>query len=249
MGAAMPLAVVLLLAATAVAQQAPPRPAPPRQVTAEQAPSTAPAVRRTITPAGAPTGRPYSPGVMVGQTLYVSGTGLPGTGATPASMDVQARQAIDGVGAVLKAAGLGFEHLVKCNVYLANMDDYAAMNAAYASYFTDRVPARTTVQAAALPSNAGIEVSCIAYADLAGISVVHPPAGSLPTPLGPYSPAVWAGDTLYLSGMGGQDPATKTVSDGVRAGHADGRQRDDDAEGGGAGPGRRRVGAGVRHPR
>ena len=94
-------------------------------------------MRRTITPPGAPTGRPYSPGVMVGQTLYISGQlGLPGSGATPAAMDVQARQAMDGVGAVLKAAGLGFEHLVKCNVYLANMDDYAAMNAAYASYFT-----------------------------------------------------------------------------------------------------------------
>jgi enamine deaminase RidA (YjgF/YER057c/UK114 family) len=132
-------------------------------------------------------------------------------------MDVQARQAMDGVGAVLKAAGLGFEHLVKCNVYLANMDDYAAMNGVYGSYFKERVPARTTVQAVALPSSAGIELSCIAYADLAGISVVKPPAGSLPTPLGPYSPAVWAGDTLYLSGMGGQDPVTKAVSDAIDA--------------------------------
>ncbi|WP_157898966.1 RidA family protein [Luteitalea pratensis] len=218
------LAAVLLLAAPVLSQPAPrplptpPRPAAPRQVTPEPAPpaAPAPAVRRTVTPTGAPTGRPYSPGVMVGQSLYISGQlGLPGTGATPAAMDLQARQAMDGVGAVLKAAGLGFEHLVKCHVYLANMDDYVAMNAAYASYFTERVPARTTVQAVALPSTAGIEVSCIAYSDLAGITVVHPPAGSLPTPLGPYSPAVWAGDTLYLSGMGGQDPATKTVSDAV----------------------------------
>jgi 2-iminobutanoate/2-iminopropanoate deaminase len=154
----------------------------------------------------------------VGKTLYISGQlGLPGSGPTPAAMDVQARQAMDGVGAVLTAAGLGYEHLVKCHVYLANMDDYAAMNAAYASYFKDRVPARTTVQAVALPANAAVEISCVAYTDLAGISVVHPPAGSLPTPLGPYSPAVWAGDTLYLSGMGGQDPATKTVSDPVEA--------------------------------
>ena len=153
---------------------------------------------------------------MVGQTLYISGQlGLPGSGPTPATMDVQARQAMDGVGAVLKAAGLGFEHLVKCNVYLANMDDYAAMNAAYGSYFKERVPARTTVQAVALPANAGIELSCIGYADVGGISVVQPPAGSLPTPMGPYSPAVWAGDTLYVSGMGGQDPATRAVSDAV----------------------------------
>ena len=176
------------------------------------------AQRRVIRPEGAPTDRPYSHGVLVGQTLYVSGQlGLPGTGPTPAAMDAQARQAMDGVGAVLKAAGLGYQHLVKCHVYLASMDDYAAMNAVYGSYFTDRVPARTTVQAAALPGGAGIQIACIGYADLARISVVRPPPGSLPAPLGPYSPAVWAGDTLYVSGMGGQDPATKTVGESIEA--------------------------------
>lgn len=176
------------------------------------------AERRTIYPASVPAGRPYSPGVMVGDTLYISGQlGLPGSGPTPAPMDAQARQAMDGIGAVLKEAGLGFEHLVKCHVYLANMDDYAAMNAAYGSYFKERVPARTTIQAAALVGGAGVEIGCIAYKDLARISVVRPPAGSLPAPLGPYSPAVWAGDTLYVSGMGGQDPATKTVGESVEA--------------------------------
>ena len=176
------------------------------------------AQRRVIRPEGAPTDRPYSPGVLVGQTLYISGQlGLPETGPTPAAMDVQARQAMDGVGGVLKAAGLGYQHLVKCHVYLANMDDYAAMNAVYGSYFIDRVPARTTVQAVALPAGAGIQIACIGYADLARISVVRPPPGSLPAPLGPYSPAVWAGDTLYVSGMGGQDPATKAVGESVEA--------------------------------
>ena len=144
------------------------------------------AQRRVIRPDGAPADRPYSPGVLVGQTLYISGQlGLPGSGATPATMDAQARQAMDGVGGVLKAAGLGYQHLVKCHVYLANMDDYAAMNAAYGSYFTDRVPARTTVQAAALVGGAGVEIGCIAFTDLSRISVVRPPAGSLPAPLGP----------------------------------------------------------------
>ncbi len=182
--------------------------------TAQSTPST----RRVIRPAGAPAGRPYAPGVMVGRTLYISGQlGLPGTGAAPADLKAQTRQAMEGVGNVLKAAGLGYEHLVKCQVYLADMDDYAAMNEAYASFFTDCVPARTTVQAAALPSGAGVEIGCIGYADLGGISVVRPPAGALPAPLGPYSPAVWAGDTLYLSGMGGQDPATKSVAESVGA--------------------------------
>jgi 2-iminobutanoate/2-iminopropanoate deaminase len=174
--------------------------------------------RRVIRPAGAPADRPYSPGVMVGKTLYISGQlGVPGSGATPADLKAQTRQAMDGIGTVLKAAGLGYEHLVKCQVYLANMDDYSAMNEVYGSYFTDRVPARTTVQAAALPARAGIEIGCIGYADLAGISVVRPPAGSLPAPLGPYSPAVWAGETLYVSGMGGQDPATRSVAEPVGA--------------------------------
>jgi 2-iminobutanoate/2-iminopropanoate deaminase len=176
------------------------------------------AQRRVIRPEGAPADRPYSPGVQVGETLYISGQlGLPGTGATPAAMDAQARQAMDGIGAVLKAAGLGYQHLVKCHVYLASMDDYAAMNAAYGSYFIDRVPARTTVQAAGLPAGAGVQIACIAFTDLSRISVVRPPPGSLPAPLGPYSPAVWAGDTLYVSGMGGQDPATKTVGESVEA--------------------------------
>lgn len=176
------------------------------------------AQRRVIRPEGAPAERLHSPGLQVGGTLYISGQiGVPGTGATPAAMDAQARQAMNGVGAVLKAAGLSYQHLVKCHVYLANMDDYAAMNAAYGSYFSDRVPARTTVQAAALPAGAGIQIACVAYADLARISVVRPPPGSLPAPLGPYSPAVWAGDTLYVSGMGGQDPATKAVGETVEA--------------------------------
>jgi 2-iminobutanoate/2-iminopropanoate deaminase len=157
---------------------------------------------------------PASAQRRAGHTLFISGQlGLPAAGA----MDAQARQAMDAIGGVLKAAGLGYQHLVKCHVYLANMDDYAAMNAAYGSYFTERVPARTTVQAAGLPDGAGVQIACVAFADLARISVVRPPAGSLPAPLGPYSPAVWAGDTLYLSGMGGQDPATRAVGESVEA--------------------------------
>ena len=184
--------------------------------TALAQPGTSP--RRVVRPEGAPADRPYAPGVFVGKTLYISGQlGLPGSGPTPADPKAQTRQAMEGIGAVAKAAGLGYEHLVKCHVYLASMDDYAAMNEVYGSYFKDRVPARTTVQAMALPAGAGVEIGCIGYADLAAISVVRPPAGSLPAPLGPYSPAVWAGDTLYVSGMGGQDPATKTVGEAVEA--------------------------------
>ena len=71
-------------------------------------------------------------------------------------------------GAVLKAAGMDHRHLVKCHVYLASMDDYAAMNEAYTRFFSGRVPARTTIEAAGLPREAAVEIACIAYGDLAG---------------------------------------------------------------------------------
>jgi len=122
---------------------------------------------------------------------------------------------MENIGAVLSAADMGYQHLVKCHVYLASMDDYVAMNEAYARFFSGRVPARTTVEAAGLPRDAAVEIACIGYGDLAGISVVQPPKGSLPAPLGPYSAGVWAGDTLYLSGMGGQFPEDRRLPESL----------------------------------
>lgn len=184
---------------------------------AEQAASTTP--RRVIRPESFPTDRPYSFGVRVGDRLYLAGQ-LGRTfaaGPQPEGIQAQTRQAMENVGAILAADGLGHQHLVKCHVYLASMDDYKGMNEVYGSFFTDRVPARTTVEAAAVPAGAVVEIACIAHAKLDEISVVRPPEGSLPAPLGPYSPAVWAGDTLYVSGMGGQNPADRTVAEGVPA--------------------------------
>ena len=200
-------------------------------VLASAAPASA--QRRVIRPDGAPADRPYSPGVLAGQTLYISGQlGLPGTGPTPAAMDAQARQAMDGVGAVLKAAGLGYQHLVKCHVYLASMDDYAAMNAAYGSYFTDRVPARTTVQAVALPAGAGVQIACIALrgprAHLGGAPAGRIAAGAARSVL---ARRVGGRHALRLrhGRAGSGDQGGGGVGRG--AGHADGRQHHDDAEG------------------
>ncbi|MEO5897287.1 MAG: RidA family protein [Vicinamibacterales bacterium] len=150
----------------------------------------------------------YSPGILAGRTLYLAGHlghNVENQQVSPGIRD-QTRQALDNIGAVLGAAGMTHENLVKCHVYLGSIDDYAGMNETYRSYFPDRVPARTTIEAAGLPQGAAVEISCVAYANVSGISVVRPQAGSLPAPLGPYSAAVWAGDTLYLSGMGGQFP-------------------------------------------
>jgi 2-iminobutanoate/2-iminopropanoate deaminase len=166
------------------------------------------AARRAITTAAITPDQPFSSGVLVGETLYLAaqpGRHPSDQGPAP-GIRQQTRYAMGKIGAVLENAGLAYHNLVKCHVYLANMDEYAGMNETYRDFFRERVPARTTVQAAGLPHGAGVEIACIAYTDVSRVSVVVPPRGSIPAPLGPYSAGVWAGDTLYLSGMGGQFP-------------------------------------------
>jgi reactive intermediate/imine deaminase len=182
--------------------------APPAPVAGEPS-----AVSRVVRPDGFPAERPYAPGVLAGDSLYLSAQAGrdPATGRQPDGIAAQTRQAMENLGQVLKAAGMDYQNLVKCHVYLDSMDDYTGMNEVYGGFFSDRVPARTTVEAQGLPEGSGVQIGCIAHRDLEGISVVRPPQGSLPAPLGPYSAAVWAGDTLYLSGMGGQFPADRRL--------------------------------------
>ena len=75
---------------------------------------------------------------------------------------VHTRRVMDNLSALLKAAGLSFDHVVRTTVFLADMNDFAAVNEVYASYFTDPKPARVTVQAARLPRDARIEIDAIA---------------------------------------------------------------------------------------
>jgi len=150
---------------------------------------------------------------QAGDFLYLSGQlGRDRvTGAQPEGIAEQTRLAMENIGQILKDAGMTHANLVKCHVYLDSMDDYTGMNKVYGSFFTERVPARTTVEAVGLPGGAGVQITCIAFRDLKRISVVRPPDGSLPAPLGPYSAAVWAGDTLFVSGMGGQFPEDRRL--------------------------------------
>jgi 2-iminobutanoate/2-iminopropanoate deaminase len=74
----------------------------------------------------------------------------------------QTEQVFKNLEAVLKAAGSGLEKVVKTTVFLADMNDFAAMNDVYARFFTENKPARATVQAARLPRDARVEVECIA---------------------------------------------------------------------------------------
>lgn len=157
----------------------------------------------------------FSGAVSANETLYLSGQSDvdPATGSRSSDPAESTRQAMDNVGAILASAELDYSHLVSCRLQLADMDDYQAVNASYASYFTDRrYPARTTVQVQRLADGGKIEVTCIAYRDSAATEVVRPPADEIPPAMGPYSPAVMAGNMLYLSGQGGRDPLTDQIS-------------------------------------
>ena len=108
---------------------------------------------------------PYSHAVVAGDLLYLSGqTPIdPATGAlVDGDVETQTRRVFANLAAVLDAAGLTLDDVVKCNVYLVDMADFAAMNAAYAEAFTEPFPARTTVAVAALPLGARVEIEAVA---------------------------------------------------------------------------------------
>jgi len=109
---------------------------------------------------------PFSSAVRAGDTLYLSGqVGIGADGKLPPGIDAQARQAMDNIGGVLKARGLGWNHVVKCTVMLDNMADWPAFNKVYAAYFPDgQFPARSAFGADGLALGALLEVECLAYA-------------------------------------------------------------------------------------
>ncbi|MGZ4412337.1 MAG: RidA family protein [Gaiellaceae bacterium] len=110
-------------------------------------------------------GAPYSQAIRVGELVFVSGQlGLrPGeSGLVADSIEEQTRQALENVGAILAAAGSGLDRLVKTTVFLTDLADFGAMNAVYAELVGERPPARATVQVAALPSGAKVEIEAVA---------------------------------------------------------------------------------------
>ncbi|HEV2915091.1 MAG TPA: RidA family protein [Pyrinomonadaceae bacterium] len=108
---------------------------------------------------------PYSQAVIAGRLVFASGqTSVdPQTGELiDGDIGAQTAQVLRNLEAVLEAAGSGLEHVLKVTVFLADMNDFAAMNEAYGRFFTREHPARTTIQAAALPLRARIEIELIA---------------------------------------------------------------------------------------
>ncbi|AET66165.1 endoribonuclease L-PSP, putative [Desulfosporosinus orientis DSM 765] len=110
---------------------------------------------------------PYSQGVKVGNLIFTSGQ-LPintQSGELVADIEGATKQSLDNVKAILEASGSSMDKVVKTVVFLRDMNDFAAMNAVYATYFPNNPPARSAVQVARLPKDAIVEIEAIALAE------------------------------------------------------------------------------------
>ena len=110
---------------------------------------------------------PYSQGVKVGNLIFTSGQlpMNPQSGELVADIEGATKQSLDNVKAILEASGSSMDKVVKTVVFLRDMNDFAAMNAVYATYFPSNPPARSAVQAARLPKDAIVEIEAIALAE------------------------------------------------------------------------------------
>ena len=114
--------------------------------------------------APAPIG-PYSQAILSGNTLYVSGQiPLDPVSGQLVVSDIEAatRQIMENIGKLLSEAGMNHTHIVKCSIFLKDLNDFTLVNGVYGSYFASEPPARETVQVSRLPLDVPIEISCIA---------------------------------------------------------------------------------------
>lgn len=120
--------------------------------------------KKLIHPPEFPKGRPFSPGLLVGDTLYVAGQiGQElKTGNVPDDFDTEVKLCLDNVGIILKAGGMDFKDAVSVNVYLTDITLFQKMNEIYVKYFPEPRPVRTTVGVAKLVGKARIEITVTA---------------------------------------------------------------------------------------
>jgi len=123
-------------------------------------------IRQAIAPRGAKTVGPYSPAIRAGDFLFISGQ-IPldpqGQGLFQGPIEAQTQRCLEQIKEILAAAGGTLKDLVKVTIYLVDMNDFEAVNRAYAAYFDGEPPARACLGVAALPKGARIEIEAIAY--------------------------------------------------------------------------------------
>jgi len=144
----------------------------------------------------------YSPALLANGTLYLSGQG----GSATKDFAGQMSQAMGNVQTVLHSAGMDFSNVVWLNIYLTDPHDLSAMDDVYWKMIGSSPPARTVLTVAALPQGEKVEINCIAVADAGQRKAIWP--GGWPRGPRVDPPAILAGEILYLSAQGGEDPVT-----------------------------------------
>ncbi|MFI3321377.1 MAG: RidA family protein [Rikenellaceae bacterium] len=122
-------------------------------------------MKKVISTTGAPKAvGPYSQAILAGNTLYISGQipVNPADSSIPETIEEQTAQSLKNIDAILTEASFSKENVVKTTVLLSDMNDFAAMNGVYASYFTEDMPARACYQVAKLPLGVKVEIEAIA---------------------------------------------------------------------------------------
>jgi reactive intermediate/imine deaminase len=170
---------------------------------------TSDAQKRVIAPPGPKPVGPYSPGIMAGDFLYVSGQGARDRdGRLPETVEAQVKQTLENVKTIVEAAGLTMAHVVYSQVYLANMASYDTMDRTWREYFPKQPPARAVLGVHRMPTDTPVEISAVAFRDLSRRKPIVA-AGSPANP--PAAAGVMAGERLYLSGSLGADLTSGTV--------------------------------------
>ncbi len=107
---------------------------------------------------------PYSQGIEMGSLVFVSGQLPinPKDGTIPQSVEEQTKMCLINITSILKEAGLTMDNIVKCGIFVKNMDDFTKINSVYETFFQKPFPARFVVEVARLPKDAGVEIDAIA---------------------------------------------------------------------------------------
>jgi 2-iminobutanoate/2-iminopropanoate deaminase len=105
---------------------------------------------------------PYSQAVLSNGTLYVSGQIALALVEAGANIEDETRQVMKNMQVILEAANMTFEHVVKCSIFVKDMNNFAKINGVYGEFFTSNPPARETVEVARLPKDVNVEISCVA---------------------------------------------------------------------------------------
>lgn len=162
--------------------------------------------KKIVLPPGSQIAGPYSPGVIAGGFLYVSGQGAKDAGGNyPKTTAEQVRQCLDNVRAIVEAAGLKMDHLVYAQVFVTSPDQYDAAEKAWRAYFPQGGPARAVLGVAKLPLDTPVEINAVAITDLSQKKPLPPDSTGIPA-------AVIAGDRVYISDCAGVGPDGRAPS-------------------------------------